>query len=58
MKTSNKDLMNASVKKKLDGVDFHETSLYEDAGLMSEIALDFGLDVHEVKRLKKQIERS
>jgi len=58
MRTSNKDLMNTSVKKVLDGVEFHETPLYDDAGLMSEIAIEFGLDVHEVKRLKKQIERS
>lgn len=58
MKTSNKDLMNNSTKKKLDGVDFHEVSLYEEAGLMIETALEFGLDTHEVKRFKKQIERS
>ena len=58
MKTSNKDLMNNSAKKKFDGMEFHEPLLYEDGGLMSEIAMEIGLDPHEIQRLKKQMERS
>lgn len=58
MKTSTKGLLNATSQKQIDGMNFTDPSLYEEANFLTELALDFGVNEHDILKVKKQIERS
>lgn len=58
MKSSTKSLINTTSHKQVDGMNFKDPSLYEEANFLSELALDFGVNEHDILKIKKQIERS
>lgn len=58
MKTSTKGLLNTTSQKQIDGMDFMDPSLYGDDILLTELALDFGVNEHDILKVKKQLERS
>ena len=58
MKTSTKGLLNTTTQKQMDGMNFKDPSLYDEANFLTELALDFGINEHDILKVKKQIERS
>lgn len=58
MKTSTKGLLNTTTQKQMDGMNFKDPSLYDEANFLTELALDFGVNEHDILKVKKQIERS
>ncbi|WP_180955157.1 hypothetical protein [Peribacillus deserti] len=58
MRFSDKGTMSANGSSQIFGVDFHDFIQREESSSMVELASEFGLNMREVKQLKKRIERS
>lgn len=58
MRFGDKGLSVQSGENQLFGVDFHDFIQKEQSSNMVELASEFGLSVKDVRKLKKQLERS
>lgn len=58
MRHSEKGLWTQESGNKLLGVDFHDFIQREQSSTMVELASEFGLAMKDVRKLKKQLERS
>ncbi|WP_170110112.1 hypothetical protein [Peribacillus acanthi] len=58
MRFSDKGNMSHSGENQLFGVDFHDFIQKEQNSDMYELATEFGLNMREVRKLKKKLERS
>ncbi|WP_026693810.1 hypothetical protein [Peribacillus kribbensis] len=57
MRFSEKGRISTSGANQVFGVDFHDFMQKEESSTVMELASEFGLDVREVKNLKKRMER-
>ncbi|MDQ0156079.1 hypothetical protein [Robertmurraya andreesenii] len=58
MRYSDKGMSIQQGENQLFGVDFHDFFQKEQSSNMVELASEFGLSVRDVRKLKKQLERS
>lgn len=58
MRYSDKGMTVQQGENKLFGVDFHDFLQKEQSSNMVELASEFGLTMRDVRKLKKQLERS
>ncbi len=58
MKRTEKNNISHNGMNQLFGIDFHDFIQREQSSSMVELASEFGLPVHEVKKLKKHLGRS
>ncbi|WP_176167391.1 hypothetical protein [Mesobacillus jeotgali] len=58
MRFSDKGMSASSADNQLFGVDFHDFIQKEQNSQVVELASEFGLSLRDVRKLKKQLERS
>lgn len=58
MRFSEKGELSSSMNRNIFGVDFHDRLERQEQNLANEMASEYGVSPHEVKKIKKQISRS